>query len=142
MEQWLLYGLIAAVLIACRDLFTRNFMKKYSATEHLLYYYVLCGIFIVLYALYKHKFTTENIRCIEFDDLWKYMIVAVATIIIISPCEVLSLKHCTNPGQSKAIINLNTLVVFFLAVLFFKEKFSLRTLLGIILTVTGVYFVI
>ena len=40
MEQWIIYGLIAAVLIAGRDIFTKKFSTKYSAIEHLLYYYI------------------------------------------------------------------------------------------------------
>jgi len=142
MESWILYGLVAAVLIACRDIFTKHFMHKYTSTEHLLYYYILCGVFIVGYALYKHNFTSENVRCIDWDDLWKYVLIAILTIIVISPCEVLSLKHCQNPGQSKAIINLNTLVVFFLGIVVLKDQFSLKKLGGILLTLIGIYFVI
>ena len=142
MELWIIYGLVAAVMIACRDICTKHFMHKYTSTEHLLYYYILCGVFIVGYALYKHNFTSENVRCIDWDDLWKYVLIAILTIIVISPCEVLSLKHCQNPGQSKAIINLNTLVVFFLGIVVLKDQFSLKKLGGILLTLIGIYFVI
>jgi drug/metabolite transporter (DMT)-like permease len=142
MELWVIYGLVAAVLIACRDIFTKHFMHKYTSTEHLLYYYILCGVFIGGYALYKHNFTSENVRFVDWDDLWKYVLIAIITIIVIAPCEVLSLKHCQNPGQSKAIINLNTLVVFFLGVVILKDQFSLKKLGGILLTLIGIYFVI
>ena len=53
MEAWLLYGLIAAIFIGSRDVFTKHFSTKYTTTEHLIYYYVLCGICIAIYTLYK-----------------------------------------------------------------------------------------
>ena len=92
MEQWLIYAVVAAILIACRDIFTKKFSTKYSATEHLLYYYVLCGFFIILLALYKKYYQGERIKFIDSEDLWLYIIVAAISAIIISPCQILSLK--------------------------------------------------
>ena len=51
MESWIIYGLIAAFLIAARDVFTKSFTSKYTITEHLLHYYVLCGVFIAIFAM-------------------------------------------------------------------------------------------
>ena len=143
MEAWLLYGLIAAVFIGSRDIFTKHFSTKYTTTEHLLYYYVLCGVFIALYVLYKRYYAKEKVRCIEGQDLWKYAIIAFISVIIISPCQTLSLKYCRDAGQSKAVVNLNTIFAFLLGILFLKQSsFSMRTLFGICLTLVGVYFVV
>jgi drug/metabolite transporter (DMT)-like permease len=136
-----MYGLIAAFLIASRDIFTKHFSKKYTTCEHLLYYYVLCGFFIVSYCIYKKYYLKESVRMIEKDDWWKYILMALVTVTIISPCETLSLKHCKTPGQSKSVVNLNTIFVFFLGMIFLKDKFSLKTLFGIALTIIGLYFV-
>ena len=142
MENWFIYGIIAAVLIASRDTFTKLFTEKYSVTEHLLYYYILCGVFISLFALYKKFIVKENIRMIEKDDLWKYILIGAVSAIIISPCQLLSLKYCENPGQSKAIVNLNTLFLFFMSIFFIKSaKFTKKTFFGIFLTTMGVYFI-
>jgi uncharacterized membrane protein len=144
METWMIYGLIAAFLIACRDLFTKHFTNKYTTTEHLLYYYLLCGVFIGSFALYQHFMGNpeDKIRCIEVSDIWKYALFAFLSIAIISPCEVLSLKHCKNPGQSKSIINLSTLFVFVLAVIFLHGTFSVKQFIGIILTLFGVHLLL
>ena len=93
MEQWIIYGLIAALLIAVRDIFTKKFSNKYSAIEHLLYYYILCGFFIILLALYKSKVEGEKIKFIDTEDIWKFAAIAAISAIIISPCQILSLKH-------------------------------------------------
>jgi len=143
MESWLIYAFVAAVLIAGRDIFTKKFSKKYTAIEHLLYYYILCGFFIILLAIYKSRVQGEKIRFIESEDLWKYMGIAAVSAIIISPCQVLSLKECDNPGKSKAIVNLNGVIVFFMSLYLLKDvKFETKTFLGILLAAIGVYLII
>ena len=142
MELWFIYAIIAAILIATRDTFTKQFSTKYSVTEHLLYYYFLCGIFIGIYALYKKFVVKENVKMIESQDIWKYVLVAAMSAIIISPCQLLSLKYCKNPGQSKAIVNLNTIFLFFMSLYFIKSaQFTKKTFFGIILTTLGIYFI-
>ena len=143
MEPWIMYALIAAILIAVRSLFTVKFTKKYSITEHLLHYYVICGIFIFAYAGYKKIYLKEKINIVDSEDLWKYALVAAISVIILEPCYILSMKNCKNPAQTSAIINLNTIFLFFMSLLFIKStEFSKEKLFGIILTSIGVYFVI
>tara|TARA_B100000902_G_C27314163_1_gene920208 strand:- start:1327 stop:1761 length:435 start_codon:yes stop_codon:yes gene_type:complete len=142
MESWIIYGLIAAFLIAARDVFTKNFSSKYTITEHLLHYYVLCGVFIGMFAMYKKYIVKERVSFVDTKDLWKYILVAALSAIIISPCQILSLKNCKNPGQAKAIVNLNTIFLFFLSIYFIQSAdFTMKTFLGIGLTTAGVYFI-
>ena len=143
MESWIFYAGVAAFLIAMRDIFTKRFTSKYSAIEHLLYYYILCGFFIILLALYKSKVQGEKIRLIELQDLWPYLVIAFASAIIISPCQFLSLKNCDNPGKSKAIVNMNSIIAFMLALYFIKgTKMTAKSVFGIILASIGVYLVV
>ena len=53
MEQWIIYGIFAAFLIASRDYFTSKYTSRYTVTEHILYYYVLCAIAISAYVCYR-----------------------------------------------------------------------------------------
>ena len=143
MENWVFYAGVAAFLIAMRDIFTKKFTNKYSAIEHLLYYYILCGFFIILFALYKSKVEGEKIRFIDIDDLWPYLVVTAVSAIIISPCQFLSLKDCDNPGKSKAIVNMNSVIAFFLAIYFIRgTKMTMKSVFGIILAAFGVYLVV
>jgi len=143
MENWIFYAGVAAFLIAMRDIFTKKFTNKYSTVEHLLYYYILCGFFIVLLALYKSKVQGEKIRFIELKDLWPYIVVAGVSAIIISPCQFLSLKTCDNPGKSKAIVNMNSIIAFFLAIYFIRgTKLTTKSIIGVILAAFGVYLVV
>tara|TARA_B100000963_G_C22555320_1_gene638781 strand:+ start:546 stop:977 length:432 start_codon:yes stop_codon:yes gene_type:complete len=142
MEIWIPYALVAAFLIACRDVFTKQYSRKYNLTEHLLYYYILCGFFVVAFALYQYYYNGEKIRCIESGDVWKYAIIAMISVIIIGPCQTYSLKMCRNPGQSNAVINLNTLFAFLLGLLLFKDsKVGMKTGLGILMTAVGIYLI-
>ena len=143
MEQWVIYAGIAALLIACRDLFTKNFSKKYSHIEHLLYYYILCGFFIIALAIYKTRFRGETIKFIDYDDIWKYAMVAGISAIIIAPCQVLALSNCDNPGKSASIVNLNAIISFVIAGYFISgHKLELKSLVGIIFTGLGIYLII
>lgn len=143
MESWIFYAGVAAFLIAMRDIFTKKFTSKYSAIEHLLYYYILCGFFIILLALYKSKVQGEKIRFIELQDLLPYLVIAFASAVIISPCQFLSLKTCDNPGKSKAIVNMNSIIAFILALYFIKgTKITAKSIFGIILAAFGVYLVV
>ena len=143
MESWIFYAGVAAFLIAMRDIFTKKFTSKYSAIEHLLYYYILCGFFIILLALYKSKVQGETIRFIELQDLLPYLVIAFASAVIISPCQFLSLKTCDNPGKSKAVVNMNSIIAFMLALYFIKgTKITAKSVFGIILASVGVYLVV
>lgn len=143
MELWIAYALVAAIFIACRDIFTKEYSKKYSATEHVLYYYVLTGVIVISYTLYQKYVRGEKIRCIEADDLWKYVVIAGISVVLISPCEALSLKKCDNPGKSKAIVNLNTIFAFLISIILIRgATMDMRAFFGIALTIIGVYFVV
>ena len=143
MEQWIFYAGVAALLIAMRDIFTKKFSTKYSPIEHLLYYYILCGFFIILLALYKTKVKGEKIKFIDTEDLWKYALVAGISAIIISPCQILAISNCDNPGKSASIVNLNAIISFLIATYFISgAKLEMKTFAGIALTGLGVYLII
>ena len=121
----------------------KKLTNKYSAVEHLLYYYILCGFFIILLALYKSKVQGEKIKFIDTEHLWIYLVMAGVSAIIISPCQFLSLKECDNPGKSKAIVLMNSVIAFFLAIYFIKgTKLETKNIIGIILAALGVYLII
>ena len=143
MESWIFYAAVAAFLIAMRDIFTKKLTNKYSAVEHLLYYYILCGFFIILLALYKSQVQGEKIKFIDTEDLWIYLVMTGVSAIVISPCQFLSLKDCDNPGKSKAIVNMNSVIGFFLAIYFIKgAKLETKNIIGVILASVGVYLII
>ena len=144
MENWIFYALVAAILIGSRDIFTTSFTKKYTSSQHLLHYYVLCGLVIVIYCLFrKNIYKENNFKMIDKGDIWKYIVIAIITVIIISPCMYESLRLSDNPGKAKAIINLNTIVAFFISYLFLRSvKIEMKSILGVFFIVIGIYLII
>ena len=143
MEQWIMYGILAAFLLASRDFFTSNYTKKYSTTEHILYYYVFCAISISTYVCYRRINNNEKIKIIETEDLWKYILIAISTVLIITPCEVMSIRSAKNPGKARALTSMNFVVLFFVSVYFMKsEKMTAKKLAGIILTIFGIFMIV
>jgi len=138
-----MYGILAAFLLASRDFFTSNYTKKYSTTEHILYYYVFCAISISTYVCYRRINNNEKIKIIETEDLWKYILIAISTVLIITPCEVMSIRSAKNPGKARALTSMNFVVLFFVSVYFMKsEKMTAKKLAGIILTIFGIFMIV
>mgnify|MGYP006144663813 CR=1 FL=1 len=144
MDKWISYALVAAILIGSRDIFTTSFTSKYSSTQHMLNYYVMCGIVILAYCFYRKSiFKENNFKLVDRADLWKYILIAIITVMIISPCIYESLKLSDNPGKAKAIINLNTIVAFFISYLFIRSvKIEMKSILGIFFIAIGIYLII
>ena len=143
MEKWIFYALIAAVLIGTRDIFTSSFTNKYTSTQHFLNYYIFFGIIILLYCTYRKSIYKENnFKLVEKNDIWKYIFIALITVLIISPCIYEALKLSDNPGKAKAIVNLNTVVAFFISYLFLRGvKIDQKSILGILLIIIGIYLI-
>ena len=142
MESWFFYAIIAAILIACRDIFTKNLLKKYSSTEHLLHYYFFTGVFILSFAFYQNYFNNEKVRLIKNNDIFIYIILAFVSAIIISPCQTLSLKNCTSPEKSKAVVNMNSIFIFIFGLFIYKNaKIDIKNIIGIVLTIVGIYLI-
>ena len=76
METWIIYGFIAAILITSRDFFTSNYTSKYTVTEHLLYYYVLCGLAMSVYVCYRKVYLKEKVRLIDKEDFFRILLIA------------------------------------------------------------------
>jgi len=138
-----MYGILAAFLLASRDFFTSNYTSKYSTTEHILYYYVFCAISISTYVCYRRINNNEKIKIIETEDLWKYILIAISTVLVITPCEVMSIRSAKNPGKARALTSMNFVVLFFVSVYFMKsEKMTTKKLAGIILTIFGIFMIV
>ena len=46
MESWIIYGIVAAILISTRDLFTRTVTKKYTLMN--IYYIIMYFVVLLL----------------------------------------------------------------------------------------------
>ena len=143
MEKWIFFGIVAALLVGIRDFLTKTFVDKYTSTQHLLHYYIITSIFLILFALFrKYQLHESNLTLVDQEDLWKYILIGLFTAVIISPCQVLSIKYCKQPSRSTALQSLSSVVLFFLTLyLTHKATFDLKIFMGIILIGVGVFLI-
>jgi len=138
METWIILAMTAAVFIAIRDMLSRDIMEKYTYVNYILY----ANIFVFLGTLlYIVVFNVKLIKPTS-SDFWKIIVRLVIVYIIIEPCMFYALKYCKNPGYAKAIIGLNTILIFIIAIVFLKEKMNVTKCMGIGLTVAGSYLLL
>ena len=142
MEQWIIYGILAAFLIASRDYFTSKYTSRYTVTEHVLYYYVLCAIAISAYVCYRRINYNEKFKLINKDDFWKYALVAIASVLIITPCEVLSIRNASNPGKARALTNMNAIILILVSMYVLKtEKITPTKIVGLLFFGLGMFMI-
>ena len=138
MEKWIILAGIAAVFIVIKDILSKDIMEKYTYVNYVLY----ANIFVFLGTLlYIVVFNVKLIKPTS-TEFWKIILRLFIVYIIVEPCIFYALKYCKNPGYAKAIIGLNTLLIFFITVIFLKEKMDVTKGMGIGFTVLGSYLLL
>lgn len=140
MEKWLPFALIAAVFIAVRDFISQDIVNKYNYTEYVILANFLIFIGTIIYIVVNKK----DISKIKKPNIKEFIVILIRLLIvylIVEPCIFNSLKYCDNPSYAKSIINLNTLFLLILALVFYKVDFNKKKILGVMLLVGGTYFI-
>lgn len=136
MERWMMYGLVAAIFIALRDVFSKDLINRYDYTD----YIIVASALLFLGSLIYLFVSKRKVKVPDSKDLFTIVARLLVVYMIIEPCIFYSIKHCENPGYAKSIINLNTLFVFILAVVFLNQKIDKKKLFGILLIFGGAYY--
>ena len=140
MEQWIPYALIAAIFIAIRDFISKDIFQRYDYSDYVIIANIIIFIGTIVYIIYSKKDITK-IRPPNFSELLTIILRVFIIYVIIDPCIFNSLKLCDNPGYAKSVINLNTLFLLVLALVFYKTEFSMKKTLGVMIILLGTYFV-
>ena len=139
MDQWIKFGLIAAIIVAISDLFRKYLVGKMDPALTVLIPLSIAGtlaIIILLTTSYKGE-----IKKIETKDLCLLGIIGFMVPVghyIITK----TIQGVHNPGYAKTIISLNVLISSVLSLYFFKEaKLNKYTICGILLVLGGTYLI-
>ena len=132
----MMYGLVAAIFIALRDVFSKDLINRYDYTD----YIIVASALLFLGSLIYLFVSKRKVKVPDSKDFFTIVARLLVVYMIIEPCIFYSIKHCENPGYAKSIINLNTLFVFILAVVFLNQKIDKKKLLGILLIFGGAYY--
>tara|TARA_B100001094_G_C18070555_1_gene739787 strand:- start:349 stop:765 length:417 start_codon:yes stop_codon:yes gene_type:complete len=138
METWLFYALMAAVFISIRDIVSLDFIKRYDYIQ----YMVIANIIIFIGTMFYVFTTGFKLQKPKLNDFVIILVRLLIVYFIIDPSIYNSIKNCDNPGYAKSIISLNTLIVFIVAAFIYKSKIDAKKIGGVILMLTGSYFLI
>ena len=138
METWLFYALMAAVFISIRDIVSLDFIKRYDYIQ----YMVIANIIIFIGTMFYVFTTGFKLQKPKLNDFIIILVRLLIVYFIIDPSIYNSIKNCDNPGYAKSIISLNTLFVFIVAAFIYKSKIDAKKIGGVILMLTGSYFLI
>ena len=133
----MIYGMIAAIFIAIRDIFSNDLINRYEYIDYIVWANIILFIATLFY-IYLYDIQLEVPKR---KDLFIILLRLFIVYMIIEPSIFYSIKYCDNPGYAKSIINLNTLFVFILAIFFLKAKIDKKKILGILLIFTGSYYI-
>lgn len=136
MEKWMIYGIIAAIFIAIRDIFSNDLINRYEYIDYIIWANLIIFVATIIYIY----FYNIKLEVPERKDLFIILLRLAIVYMIIEPSIFYSIKYCDNPGYAKSIISLNTLFVFILAMFFLKAKIDNKKILGILLIFSGSYY--
>jgi len=124
MNEWMYYGLIAALFISLKDLLVTSLIKKYNYIDLVITSNIIIFIFTIIYLIYSK----QKINKIEIKDIFKMILEIFLIYLIINPSIYKSIKKSTNTGNAKGIINLNSAITFILAIIFFNSEKNYRNM--------------
>jgi len=132
----MIYGIIAAIFIAIRDIFSNDLINRYEYIDYIIWANLIIFVATIIYIY----FYNIKLEVPERKDLFIILLRLAIVYMIIEPSIFYSIKYCDNPGYAKSIISLNTLFVFILAMFFLKAKIDKKKILGILLIFSGSYY--
>ena len=132
----MIYGIIAAIFIAIRDIFSNDLINRYEYIDYIIWANLIIFVATIIYIY----FYNIQLEVPERKDLFIILLRLAIVYMIIEPSIFYSIKYCDNPGYAKSIISLNTLFVFILAMFFLKAKIDNKKILGILLIFSGSYY--
>ena len=103
------------------------------------YSFIIMGIISFFYLLFN-RLNQKKETIIKFYLEWSQIVMAIilAILLIVNNLAIFwAFKNSPNIGYSHMIINLNVILTFLVAILFFKQKFNMKCLIGIIITLFG-----
>tara|TARA_B100001094_G_scaffold333182_1_gene409311 strand:+ start:1796 stop:2215 length:420 start_codon:yes stop_codon:yes gene_type:complete len=137
MKEWVIYALIAALFIAVRDVISLDLIKRMNYTNYIIIANIIIFIATMIYLnISNYKVEKPNLK-----DMGIIVLRLIIVFLIIEPSIFRAFKGSTNPGYAKSIINLNTLFVFLLALIFLKADFTFEKLAGIFIILIGGYLI-
>lgn len=137
MDHWKYYALVAAIFISLRDIMSKGLFDRMTYIN----YIIIANVLVFMATMVYVGVTDYKIKKPSLKDMGLIVLRLILVFIIIEPSIFYALKNSGNPGYAKSIINLNTLFVFILAIIFLNAEFNYEKLIGISIMLMGGYLV-
>ena len=137
MEIWVQYALIAALFLSVKNMISKHLAERYHYIDYLIY-----AISLSFIGLWTYVFITGyKPGKIEVNDIGIILFRLLIVYAIIDPSIYKAFKTCSNPGKASCIINLEVILTFILSVLFLQADIEPKSIIGMIMMITGGYMV-
>jgi len=139
MEDWIKFGVIAAILVSLCDLLRKHIVKSVDPVIIVLLPLCVAGLLSLLILTgNKYKQGIGKLSQVQYCVLLAIgLMVPVGHYFITK-----SIQGVHNPGYAKVIISLNILISLFASLFLFSESMINKfTILGTILVMSGTYLI-
>ena len=103
---------------------------------------VLAGLVAFIYLIFNVKNTLQYNKTVDNKKLFKHMCLFVIFIFTTRYCFIKSVETSPNVGYTHMIVNLNAIISVILAYFLFNQTINIKTFLGIILCILGLFVII
>ena len=137
MELWVQYALVAALFLSVKNMINKHLSNKYSYIDYLIYAitFSFVGVWLYVFA------TGYKPGKIENNDIVIILFRIIIVYAIIDPAIYKAFKACSNPGKASCVITIEVILTFILSVIFLRSKIESRSIMGMILMLTGGYVI-
>jgi len=144
MNLWILLSFLGTITTSSRIVAYKYLSNtNYDNITILLFSFVIMGIISLLLLLYNKKNYSKNDLINILTNKKSIIFITVFSIISLSNVVIIqtAIKLTPNISYTFAIINLNIILVLLGSCLFFNQEINYKSLLGIILSLSGVLLI-
>jgi len=135
MEDWIVYGIISALVITFADILRKYVTGSVDLSLVVFIPLLIAGIISFIYLCSTDKLST--LQKLQPNQLGFLGVLSVTTLLIsyfVTKC----LKASKNPGYGKTIITLNVIITTIISIYIFKTAtFNKYAMLGVLLVIIG-----
>lgn len=139
-KKWLIYAILSSVFAALVSFFIKFGLNNVSS--YLITFYRTIVVFIFALAIVLFKKDYKEVKCIDKKG-WLFLILSGISTGLAWLFEYASLANdVVNPLVMTSISKLSILLTMFLSFIILKEKFSVKSLIGLGLLTSGIILII
>ncbi len=140
----LLFGI--TMMKSIRPIFRKNVLQGIDNYSYLLLNTLFIVIFVLLYFFYLNKnnikFTEVVKNCGSMNLIQLISMILISFLTIVSTILIMNMDSASISTTSATVMkSISTIFLVLLGIFFYKEKYNITQLYGVILTIVGIFFI-